>query len=235
MTMNESRVRTDTASTTTREPYTSPARRQYTATDHDFDVEADIQPASNLFRDRLRWGPIIGGVATAMTSMLILSLFGLAVGLTTVNAGDAAATGAVPDNAGTMTAIWGAVSAIISFFLGGFVAGRTASVFSRGWGSLNGAMVFLIGVPIMLWLAGQGLGTLMGTFSGYAGDIANNAQNTAQNTSPVEVARTAEQMRNGAWGSLLAALVGLGAAAFGGSAGTRRHVEMEYETGKIRD
>jgi hypothetical protein len=233
--MNESRVRVDTDDATTREPYTSPARRHYTATDRDFDIEADIQPASNLFRDRVRWGPIIGGVATAMTTMLILSLFGLAVGLTTVNAGDAAATGSVPDNTGTMTAIWGAVSAIISFFIGGFVAGRTASVFSRGWGSMNGAMVFLIGVPIMLWLAAQGLGTVMGTFSGYAPDIANNAQATAQNTPPIEVARTAEQIRNGAWGSLLAALLGLGAAALGGSAGTRRHVEMEYETGKIRD
>jgi hypothetical protein len=235
MTMNESRVSVDTDPATTRDPYTSPARRHYAATDHDFDVEADIQPASNLFRDRVRWGPIIGGLATAMTSMLILSLFGLAVGLTSVNAGDAAATGALPENTGTTAAIWGAVSAIISFFLGGFVAGRTASVFSRGWGSMNGAMVFLIGVPVMLWLAGQGLGTLMGTFSGYAGDIANNAQGTAQNTSPVEVARTAEQIRNGAWGSLLAALLGLGAAALGGSAGTRHHVEMEYETGKIRD
>jgi hypothetical protein len=241
MTMNESRVRTgdDSPSTreTTREGYTSPARRHYPATDRDrdYDIEADIQPASNLFRDRLRWGPIIGGLATAMTSMLILSLLGLAIGLTTVNAGDAAATGSVPNNAGTTAAIWGAVSAIVSFFLGGFVAGRTASVFSRGWGAMNGAMVFLIGVPVMLWLASQGLGALMGAFSGYAGDIANNAQQTAQNTSPVEVARTAEQIRNGAWGSLLAAILGLGAAALGGAAGTRRHVELEYETGKIRD
>jgi hypothetical protein len=235
MTMNESRVSVDTDRATTRDPYTSPARRQYSATDHDFDIEADIQPASNLFRDRLRWGPIIGGLATAMTSMLILSLLGLAIGLTTVNAGDAAATGSAPDNTGTMAAIWGAISAIISFFLGGFVAGRTASVFSRGWGSMNGAMVFLIGVPIMLWLASQGMGALMGAFSGYAGDIANNAQGAAQNTSPIEVARAAEQARNGAWGSLLAALLGLGAAAFGGSAGTRHHVEMDYETGKIRD
>jgi len=192
MTMNESRVRTDT-DPAVRETYTSPARRHYPATehDHDYDIEADIQPASNLFRDRLRWGPIIGGVATAMTSMLMLSLLGLAIGLTTVNAGDAAATGSLPNNSGTTAAIWGAVSAVISFFLGGFVAGRSASVFSRGWGSLNGAMVFLIGVPIMLWLAGQGLGTLMGTFSGYAGDAVNNAQNT----SPVDVARTAEQVR----------------------------------------
>lgn len=229
MSMNESRVHTDTAPI--RQSYTSPARRHYAATDSDFEIEADIQPATNLFRDRVRWGPVIGGLATAMTSMLILSLFGLAVGLTTINAGDAAATGTLPNNTGTTAAIWGAASAIISFFLGGFVAGRTAAVFSRGWGSLNGAMVFLIGVPVMLWLAGQGLGSLMGTFSGYAGDIANNAQNT----SPLQVAQTAEQIRNGAWGSLLAAILGLAAAAIGGSAGTRRHVELEYETGKIRD
>lgn len=234
MTMNESRVRTDPDPTIS-EPYTSPARRHYPATETDHELEADIQPASNLFRDRVRWGPVIGGVATAMTSMLMLSLFGLAVGLTTVNAGDAAATGTLPNNTGTSAAIWGGVSAIISFLVGGFVAGRTAAIFSRGWGALNGAMVFLIGVPIMLWLAGQGLGSLMGTFSGYAGDIANNAQSTAQNTTPLQVSQTAEQIRNGAWGSLLAAILGLAAAAVGGSAGTRHHVEVELETGKVRD
>jgi hypothetical protein len=238
MTMRDSGVNTDPDTTvttsdptvTTREPtYTSPARRSYPSTVRDQDFEVGIQPASNMFEDRLRWGPIIGGLATALTSMLILSLLGLAVGLTTVNAGDAAASGSLPNNTGATTTIWGAVSAIISFLLGGLVAGRTASVFSRGWGALNGAMVFLFGVPVMLWLASQGLGSLMGAYSGYAGDIANNAQNTARNTSPADIARAAEQVRNGAWGSLLAAIVGLAAAAFGGYSGTRRHVELETD------
>ncbi|MFN0074588.1 MAG: hypothetical protein ACKVVP_24160 [Chloroflexota bacterium] len=248
MSINEPRPRTDTPDTLprtdvpstlprteTRPSYTSPARRHYTETDRDMELEAEIQPASNLFRDRVRWGPIIAGVSTALTSLLMLSLLGLAVGLTTVNAGTAAATGALPENTGTTAAVWGAVSAIIAFFLGGFMAGRTASVFSRGWGALNGAMVFLIGIPFMLWLAGQGLGSVIGGLSGYAGDLANQAQNTAQNTSPVEVARTASQIRNGAWGSLLGAILGLGAAALGGSAGTRRHIEMDADTGRIHD
>jgi hypothetical protein len=236
MTMRDSGVNTDPDSTgTTPDPtvttrdstYTSPARRSYPSTVRDQDFEVGIQPASNLFEDRLRWGPIIGGLATALTSMLILSLLGLAIGLTTVNAGDAAASGSLPGNTGATTTIWGAVSAIISFLLGGFVAGRTASVFSRGWGALNGAMVFLFGVPVMLWLASQGLGSLMGAYSGYAGDVANNAQNTARNTTPADVARAAEQIRNGAWGSLLAAIVGLGASALGGYLGTRRDVDVD--------
>jgi hypothetical protein len=236
MTMNESAVRTEPAETVAaRESYTSPARRHYPAPERGYEFDADIQPTSNLFRDRIRWGPVIGGLATATTSMLILSLLGLAIGLTTLNAGDTAATGVLPSNTGTTAAIWGVVAAIVSFFLGGFVAGRTASLFSRGWGSLNGAMVFLIGVPLMLWLAGQGFGTIMGTFSAYAGDLVNQAQTTAQNTTPFQAAQTAEQVRNGAWGILLVVLLGLVSAAIGGSAGTRRHVEVKYEISRIHD
>lgn len=247
MSMNDPRATTSVPGERTSDPvaprevrtsYTPPARRHYAGTDRDVeydDYEAEIQPATNLFRDRVRWGPIIAGLATALTSTLVLSLLGLAIGLTTVNAGTAAATGELPNNSGTTAAIWGAVSAILSFFLGGFVAGRTASVFSRGWGALNGALVFLVGVPLLLWLASQGLGAVVGGLSGYAGDLANQAQNTAQNTSPVEVARAAERARNGAWGTLLGLILGLGAATLGGSMGTRRHLEMERDTGRVSD
>ena len=47
-------------------------------------------------RDRVHWGPIVAGLLTALTTLLLLSLLGLAVGLTTVNAGTAAAQGAPP-------------------------------------------------------------------------------------------------------------------------------------------
>ena len=240
----------DTETRTTRtaaRPTDTPRRERYAGRDDDYDIE--IPEALNLSRDRVRWGPIVAGFLTALTSLLLLSLLGLAIGLTAVNAGDAAAQGGAPADAGRNSAIWGAISGILSFLLGGYVAGRTAAVFDRNWGALNGALVFLLGVPFTLWLASQGLGAVLGNLGSFAsglnadpGQVQNAAQNAAgqaqqaaANIQPVDVARAAERARNGAWGALAGALLGLGASALGGFLGTRREVEIDHRTGRLSE
>lgn len=211
------------------------------------DRHVELPEALNLARDRVRWGPIWAGLVTALTTLMLLGLLGLAVGLTVVNAGTAAAQGGPPQETGIASAIWGAVSAILAFLLGGYVAGRTAAVFSRGWGALNGALVFLLAVPIMLWLTGQGLGFVLGTLGDLAGALNLNpsqvassaqaatgqAQQAGQQVDPIEVARTAATARNAAWATLAGLLLGLGASALGGALGTRRELSLNEATATV--
>lgn len=192
--------------------------------------EVEIPEAYNLDRDRVRWGPIWAGLLTALTTLLLLSLLGIAIGLTTANAGEAVARGTAPAHAGRNSAIWGAISAIIAFLLGGYVAGRTAAIFNRKWGALNGALVFLLAVPVLLWLASQGLGAIAGSLGTFAQGLnvdPNQARDAAQNVTPEQAKAAAEAARNTAWGTLLGSLVGLGASALGGSLGTRRELEVD--------
>jgi hypothetical protein len=139
------------------------------------------------------------------------------------------------------------VAGILSFLLGGYVTGRTAAVFNRGWGSLNGALVFMLAVPLILWLAGQGLGTVFGSLGNLSGALANNpgvaqaaqgaagqAQAAAQSIQPTDVARAAEAVRNTAWATLAGSLLGLAASAFGGWLGTRHPTVTERATRVIR-
>ena len=206
----------------------------------------DIPDGFDVRRDRVHWGPIVAGLLTALTTLLMLSLLGLAIGLTTVNAGTAAAQGGPPPDAGRNSAIWAGVSGILSFLLGGYVAGRTAALFNRGWGALNGALVFMLAVPLILWLAGQGLGTVLGSLGNLSGALASNpgaaqaaqsaaaqAQASAQTIQPVDVARAAEGARNTAWGTLLGTLLGLGASALGGFLGTRQPTTTERTTRRV--
>ena len=208
--------------------------------------ERAIPDGFDLGRDRVHWGPIVAGLLTALTSLLLLSLLGLAVGLTTVNAGTAAAQGGPPPDAGRNSAIWAAVSGVLSFLIGGYVAGRTAAIFRRNWGMLNGALVFMLAVPLILWLAGQGLGTVLGSLGNLSGALASNpgaaqaaqsaaaqAQASAQTIQPVDVARAAEGARNTAWGTLLGTLLGLGASALGGFLGTRQPTTTERTTRRV--
>jgi hypothetical protein len=199
----------------------------------------DVPEEMDRRRDRVHWGPIWAGLLTALTSLLLLSLLGLATGMTTVNAGVAAGQGGPPPETGRNAAIWGAISALLAFFLGGFVAARTAGIFNRGWGALNGLLVFLLAVPLILWLAGQGLGAVLGTLGSFAGGLnadPGQAQSAAQGATeqgrqaaetvqPVDVARATERVRNGAWGTLVGSLLGLGASALGGYLGTRRRLD----------
>jgi hypothetical protein len=110
-------------------------------------------------------------------------------------------------------------------------------VFDRRWGALNGALVFMLGVPLTLWLAGQGLGFATGALGAFVGALnvspgqvqgaTAQAQGAAQQVRPVDVARAAEGARNAAWGTLLGAALALGASALGGWLGTRRELEIE--------
>lgn len=205
------------------------------------DGVVEIPRAYNLDHDRVRWGPIFAGFVTALTTLLLLSLFGLAFGLTVADTTAPAvrAGGVAPSGSGTGAAIWGGVSALIAFGLGGLVAGQTAAVFARRWGALNGMLVFFLAVPFTLWLAGQGLGTVLGTLGNYsaalgisagtaqnlAGAAVNQAGQVAASVQPVDVARAAENARNAAWGTLLAMGLGIGASALGGAMGTRRRIQ----------
>lgn len=198
------------------------------------DDEIQIPEALGFQRDQVRWGPIFAGVMTALTSLLLLSLLGVAVGLTAVNAGAAAAQGTPPPDAGRNAALWGAMAGVFAFLTGGYVAGRTAAVFDRKWGALNGAMVFVVGVPLILWLAGQGLGAVLGSLGGFAGalnvdpgQVQNAANQAANQTAPIDVARAASQAKTSVWMALVGALLWLGAGAIGGLMGTRRTLDVE--------
>jgi len=106
-----------------------------------------------------------------------------------------------------------------------------------------GALVFMLAVPLILWLAGQGLGTVLGSLGNLSGALASNpgvtqaaqgaagqAQAAAQTVQPIDVARAAEAARNTAWGTLAGSLLGLAASAFGGWLGTRHPTATERTT-----
>jgi hypothetical protein len=199
-------------------------RRDARETGVDERLEVEIPRAYNLTRDRIRMGPVVAGVFTAITSTLMLGLLGLAWSLTVANTTTPLQGPVFPSGMGAGSAIWGAIAGVIAFFLGGYVAGWSAAAFGRKWGALNGAMVFVIGVPAMLWLAGSGLGVAMGNLGTLAAAITLPGN---VDLGPSDLARAANGIRNGAWWTFLGLLLALGAAAAGGSAGTRRTVFVD--------
>lgn len=200
-------------------------------------VYEHVEPSRPM--DRIRWGAVLAGLVTALSTLAVLSLLGLAIGLTTYESGDQLS------NFGIGAGIWGAVSTLLAFLLGGWVAARTAAVRGRSNALLNGAMVWAIAIPLMMYLLGSGVGSLMnmatdaasasasalaegvdGIDAADANAAADAVQAQVQQVDPGTVNDATQNAGNAAWGTLLGLLLGLAAAVGGGLMGERKEATM---------
>jgi hypothetical protein len=190
--------------------------------------------------DAVRWGSVIAGIFTALSILFTLSVLGLAIGLSTFDAGD-------PSGAfGTGAGIWGLISVLLAFGLGGYMAGSTARVRGSSKGMLNGIMVWMVTIPLAIYLLGSSVGALLGLAGDAAtaagavtgpvigqiagdpaaqataqalGETTQGAIEGAQNIPPEQVNQAVETAGRTAWGTLLWLGLGAAAALGGGYAG----------------
>jgi fumarate reductase subunit D len=111
------------------------------------EIIAEPRRSTNSEPWRLRSGAIFGGALVALGLWALLYVFGLAVGLSSVDAGDGRF-----NFPAAFTGIWAVVTPLLALFIGGLVAARTAGAQDRLSGAIHGAV---------LW----GLTTLLGAFA----------------------------------------------------------------------
>jgi hypothetical protein len=147
--------------------------------------DIDVNTAVVTPTDRVRWGPIIAGLFTALSTLALLSVLGVAVAGTAYDPGDRART------FGIGAGIWGAVSTLIAFAVGGWLAARSAAVRGHNNGLLNGAMVWAVAIPLMLYMiAGTAMRTV-GTATQAATSAAQTGAQVAAQTATADDATQA--------------------------------------------
>jgi len=124
-------------------------------------------------RNRVQWGPIIAGVLTAIVSFLLLTILGIALGASVLDPANTAG------EIGTWAAVWGAITAIVAFLIGGWIAARAAVTEGSFAGLLNGLCVGIAGLLLIIWLTASGLGNLFGTIGSTVGSVLNVAASVA--------------------------------------------------------
>lgn len=121
----------------------------------------------------IRWGAIIGGLVGGTATYLLLSLLGVAIGLTAVDPQAAEPVGGVP----LATGIWTGISMLVGAFVGGYVAGRMSGLARSVDGMLHGFVSWgattLLYSVLMVSAAGAILG---GTFKILSEGIQGTAQ-----------------------------------------------------------
>jgi len=181
------------------------------------------------YHDRVRWGPIIAGIVTALATQLILSGIGIAIGATSIAGSGAPRTNA-PD-VGQAVGIWSIISLFLSLLIGSWVAARASGPMNRNTAMLNGAILWATTLALSSWLLASGVTGAFGILGSNAGEIVNQVQQPGgvdiPNNAP-NVNVTAQQARNIAgntakagWSFTIGSLLGLAASLIGSSIGAR--------------
>lgn len=176
------------------------------------------------YHDRVRWGPIFAGLVVALSTQLVLSAIGAALGLSSI-----AGSGAPRSNAGdvgTAVGIWSIISLFISLLVGGWMTARTCGPMNRSTALLNGAILWATTLAIGSWLLASGVSGAFGVIAANAGEVINQTGlPDVPNTAPSPTAQQTRDIAGSAarvgWSFAFGSLLGLVAALIGSSIGAR--------------
>jgi hypothetical protein len=158
---------------------------------------------------RVSWAGIWGGVLAAVGLLLLLASLGGAVGITATDP-----TQIDAGKLGVAAGAWLGISLLIALFVGGMVSTRIGATFDGSTGFWSGALVWVVTLLAMAYLATTSLASLTGGALRIMGGVAqtaatavqgtpeannavSNAANAAQNgTAPNAIARLRSNLEN---------------------------------------
>lgn len=126
---------------------------------------------------RVSWGGVWGGVLTAVGLLLLLAALGMAIGISATD--PAQADGA---KIGMAAGLWAGVSLLVALFVGGLVSTRIGAIFDGATGFWEGALVWIVTLLLMAYLATTSLASLTGGALRVMGGAAQAAATAAQGT-----------------------------------------------------
>jgi hypothetical protein len=138
---------------------------------------------------RVSWGGIWGGVLAATGVLLLLTSLGVAVGVTAVDP-------RTPDaeTMSTGAGIWAGASLLIALFVGGMVSTRVGAIFDRTTGVFQGALVWIVSVLLVAYLAASGITMVAGGALRLAGGVGAAAGAAASGQEGNVVAGTVDEI-----------------------------------------
>jgi hypothetical protein len=184
------------------------------------------------YHDRVRWGPILAGLVIALSTQLVLSGLGAAIGLSSIANSGAPRSNA--DDVGSAVGIWAIISLLIALFLGGWVTSRACGPLNRNMALLNGAILWATTLAISAWLLSSGVSGAFGVAMSNAGEIINQTGITTPSDLPNVTAQQTRDIAGNAakvgWSFSLGSLLGLAASLIGASVGSQRPRTVTAQT-----
>lgn len=119
-------------------------------------IEADV--TRRPYFSSIRWGAVFAGLVSGLASYMLLTLLGVAIGMSAVDPQAAEPVGAVP----AATGIWTGISLLISSFIGAYVAGQMSGLARLADGMLHGFVSWGATTLLFATLTVTALGSILG-------------------------------------------------------------------------
>lgn len=152
--------------------------------DHDAPHVSPVTPDEDfrtIMLNRVSWAAVLAGVVVSLVTQLLLNMFGLGIGLSTLDPGTGDNPAASTFSVGA--AIWWTLSGIIAAFIGGYVAGRLSGRPKESTAGWHGITAWALTTLIIFWLltstAGAILGGAFNTISNAVGGLTQTAATAA--------------------------------------------------------
>jgi hypothetical protein len=127
-------------------------------TDPGIEYADQVYAAANGMRRPLfpaiRWGAVLAGVVVGVSIQLVLTLLGIATGLSTSSVSEGEGPGMGP-------LIWAGLSMLIAAFIGGYVAARLTGLKRKADGLLHGVVSWAVTTLLFAALATSATGTMV--------------------------------------------------------------------------
>jgi uncharacterized membrane protein (Fun14 family) len=159
--------------------------------------------------ERVRWGGIVSGLAVGFAVQMALTLLGLAIGTLSLDLRDADTSKAISLG----TAMWTALSMLVSAFTGGYIAARVSRSSMQSDAMFQGTVLWGITWVLSAFLATTAAAALLGVFSAFGPGLRTPSVNVAN--------LTIHRMGTAASWLFALAVLTLGMTMFGGRVGAR--------------
>jgi hypothetical protein len=124
----------------------------------------------------IRWGAVLAGVVVGLSVQLVLTLLGIASGLSALDV----AQGTQSSMTGPL--LWGGLSMLISTFIGGYVAARMSGLKRMADGVMHGAVSWAVATILFAVMATSVSGALLsGIFSSAGYSMARSGMSDVGN------------------------------------------------------
>jgi len=107
---------------------------------------------------RIKWTAVWAGLVVGMSSQLVLTLLGLAIGAWSIDLKEAQPAAGIPLGAG----LWTGLSLLMSAFIGGYVTARLSGSCVRSDGMYHGAVVWGVTWLVFAWLTTTAMSFMLG-------------------------------------------------------------------------
>jgi hypothetical protein len=140
------------------------------------------EDARTILINRVSWGAVFAGVVVALVVQLILNLFGIGIGASTLNPGAADNPSASGLSIGA--GIWWIVSGVIAAFGGGYAAGRLAGQPIESTAAWHGLTTWALTTLVVFYLLTSVVGSIIGgaytTITSAVGNVGSTAGGAVQ-------------------------------------------------------